>query len=134
MFATLVYQENKMDFYAAWDLADQQRSTEEPGKSLKATRKHRLPAPLVARSDPYLVKDSKKFEEEEDESDSSSDSSSEDKKTDGLDDDESDEQEKKQQVEARMIRLPVIQRSQRLRKMRSSRTLLNPLNPQAVLL
>ena len=100
MFATFVYQENKMDFYAAWDLADQQRSTEEPGKSLKATRKHCLPAPLVARSDPYLVKDSKKFEEEEDESDSSSDSSSEDKKTDGLDDDESGEQEKKQQVEA----------------------------------
>ena len=82
MFATFVYQENKMEFYAAWDLAEKQRSTGEEDESLKAKPRHHLPAPLVAKSDPYLVADSKKFEEEEDESDSSSDSSSEDKKTD----------------------------------------------------
>ena len=85
MFATFVYQENKMEFYAAWDLAESQISSQQAPSNLQ--RKPHLPAPLLAKTDPY-----QHLESEEDD-DSSSDSSSEDKKTDGLNDESMEEKD-----------------------------------------
>ena len=86
MFATFVYQENKMEFYAAWDLAESQISSQQVTAS-NLQRKPHLPAPLLAKTDPY-----QHLESEEDD-DSSSDSSSEDKKTDGLNDESMEEKD-----------------------------------------
>ena len=69
MFAKFLFQVNKMEFYAAWELADQQKEDERAAKAT-STRTNRLPAPLVAKSDPYQV-DDLEIEEESYEFDSS---------------------------------------------------------------